>query len=98
MNACRRILLRSIVPPLLCFVAVAAAQELKPIQLPKPVTEGGKPLMQVLKERKSAREFGAQKLTEQVLSNLLWAAFGINRPDGRRSRRPFAAAQCLWYF
>lgn len=85
MNACRRILLRSIVPPLFCFVAVAAAQELKPIQLPKPVTEGGKPLMQVLKERKSAREFGTQKLTEQVLSNLLWAAFGINRPDGRRT-------------
>jgi SagB-type dehydrogenase family enzyme len=47
--------------------------------------EGGKPLMQVLKERKSAREFSAEKLSPQVLSNLLWAAFGINRPSGQRT-------------
>jgi len=85
MNVCCRVFLRSIVLPLICCVAAAAAQDLKPVQLPKPVTEGGKPLMQVLKERKSTREFGTQKLTEQVLSNLLWAAFGINRPDGRRT-------------
>ena len=58
---------------------------LKPVQLPKPQTDGGKPLMQALMERKSTRTFSAQKLTEQTLSNLLWAAFGINRPDGRRT-------------
>ncbi len=67
-----------------CAVAVLA-QELKPIRLPKPQTEGGKPLMQALKERRSSREFGAQKLSQEVLSNLLWAAFGINREDGRRT-------------
>lgn len=55
------------------------------IPLPKPVTTGGKPLMQALAERKSTREFSAQKLPPQVLSNLLWAAYGINRPDGRRT-------------
>ena len=57
------------------------AQELKPIQLPAPQTEGGKPLMQALKARKSSREFSKKELPLQVLSNMLWAAFGINRPD-----------------
>jgi SagB-type dehydrogenase family enzyme len=55
------------------------------IQLPKPDTTGGKPLMQALKERKSSRSFSDKKLSQQVLSNLLWAAFGINRPDGHRT-------------
>lgn len=61
------------------------AGDVKPVGLPAPRMEGGKPLMQVLKERKSAREFGAEKLPPQVLSNLLWAAFGVNRQDGRRT-------------
>lgn len=61
------------------------AQDLKPIALPQPQTDGGRPLMQVLKERKTTREFAADKLPPQVLSNLLWAAFGVNRPDGRRT-------------
>lgn len=55
------------------------------ISLPAPQTEGGKPLMQALKLRKSTREFSPEKLSAQQLSNLLWAAFGINRPDGRRT-------------
>ncbi len=41
--------------------------------------------MQALKTRRSSREFSSQRLPEQVLSNLLWAAWGINRPDGRRT-------------
>jgi len=56
-----------------------------PIQLPGPQMEGGKPLMQALKDRMSQRTFGEEKLPLQTLSNLLWAAFGINRPDGRRT-------------
>ncbi|HVN77619.1 MAG TPA: SagB/ThcOx family dehydrogenase [Terriglobia bacterium] len=42
-------------------------------------------LMQALRLRRSAREFSREKLSDQILSNLLWAAFGINRPetDGR---------------
>ncbi|MFB3903498.1 MAG: SagB/ThcOx family dehydrogenase [Acidobacteriota bacterium] len=55
------------------------------VQLPKPQTDGGKPLLQALSERKSTRAFKPQKLPEQVLSNLLWAAWGINRPDGKRT-------------
>jgi nitroreductase len=62
-----------------------APQVLKPVKLPPPQTDGGRPLMQVLKERKSTREFGPGTLSPQTLSNLLWAAFGINRPDGRRT-------------
>jgi len=60
-------------------------KELKPIELLKPQTDGGKPLMQVLKARKSSREFSNEKLPLQVLSNMLWAAWGINRPDGKRT-------------
>jgi transcriptional regulator with XRE-family HTH domain/nitroreductase len=63
----------------------SAAQDLKPIKLPPPQTDGGRPLMQVLKDRKSTREFGPATLSPQTLSNLLWAAFGINRPDERRT-------------
>jgi nitroreductase len=64
------------------FAASAAAQQ---IVLPPAKTDGGKPLMQVLNERHSTREFGDQKLSPQVLSNLLWAAFGVNRTDGKRT-------------
>ena len=46
--------------------------------------------MQVLKDRKTSREFGPEKIPAQVLSNLLWAAFGINRPDSGRRTAPSA--------
>jgi SagB-type dehydrogenase family enzyme len=41
--------------------------------------------MDVLKARQSTREFSEKKLSGQTLSDLLWAAFGINRPDGKRT-------------
>jgi SagB-type dehydrogenase family enzyme len=65
------------------FTATVHSQEI--INLPAPKTEGGMPLMQALKERKSDREFSSQKLSPEILSNLLWAACGINRPDGHRT-------------
>jgi nitroreductase len=55
------------------------------IKLPAPRTEGGMPLMQALNERRSGREFSSEKLPLPVLSNLLWAAWGINRPDGHHT-------------
>lgn len=67
---------------LLLSLPVLAAD---PIQLPSPRMEGGKPLMQALKDRMTTRAFGEGKLPPQTLSNLLWAAFGVNRPDGRRT-------------
>jgi nitroreductase len=68
---------------LIAGTALVSAQEL--IQLPQPKREGGKPLLQALNERKSAREFGTEKLSPQVLSNLLWAAWGINRDTGQHT-------------
>jgi nitroreductase len=59
--------------------------DLKPIVLLPPQIDGGRPLMQVLKARQSTREFSTDKLPAQVLSNLLWAAWGVNREDGRRT-------------
>jgi hypothetical protein len=54
-------------------------------ELPPPRTEGGKPLIQTLKLRRSIREYSERPLAVQVLSDLLWAAFGINRPSGDRT-------------
>jgi nitroreductase len=58
-----------------------AMAESQVIELPPPQTEGGKPLMEALKARHSSREFADRPLAPQVLSNLLWAAWGINRPE-----------------
>ena len=63
----------------------ALAQPPGAVALPTPDRQGGKPLLQALSERKSQREFDAKALPRQVLSNLLWAAYGVNRPDGRRT-------------
>jgi SagB-type dehydrogenase family enzyme len=70
---------------LLLVPAGLFAQDLKPVALPAPETSGGKPLMQALKERQTTRELTPEKLSPQVLSNLLWAGWGINREDGRRT-------------
>jgi len=66
------------------------ADEIKSIQLLKPQVDSGRPLMQVLKDRSSSRSFGKDKLHIQVLSNLLWAAFGINRTDTGKRTAPSA--------
>ncbi|MFB3853821.1 MAG: SagB/ThcOx family dehydrogenase [Vicinamibacterales bacterium] len=63
----------------------AAAQQLQPIALPAPQKTGGMPLMQALDARHSSREFSPKPLPLQTLSNLLWAGFGVNRQDGRRT-------------
>jgi SagB-type dehydrogenase family enzyme len=46
--------------------------------------------MQVLKDRHTSREFSSEKLPPQLLSNLLWAAFGVNRPDSGKRTAPSA--------
>ncbi len=55
------------------------------IDLPSPQKEGGMPLMEALAKRHSGREFATKELSPQVLSNLLWAAYGVNRPDKGRT-------------
>jgi hypothetical protein len=66
-------------------VAGAASADDAVIDLPPPDKSGGMPLMRALNERKSGRDFSGAALSRQELSNLLWAAFGVNRPDGRRT-------------
>jgi len=53
--------------------------------LPPPRRNAGKPLMQALQARRSTREYDGRPLSDAVLSDLLWAAFGINRPSGDRT-------------
>ena len=61
-----------------------------PIVLPPPRTTGGMPLREALAARRSTREFGPDALPPQVLGDLLWAAFGVNRPDSGRRTAPSA--------
>lgn len=72
------------------FVSLTFAEELKPIQLLKPQVDKGRPLMQVLQDRSSSRSFSKEKLPMQVLSNLLWAGFGVNRTDTGKRTAPSA--------
>jgi len=74
---------------LICPI-LTSGQELKPVQLLEPQMDTGRPLMQVLKDRRSSRAFSTEKLPQQVLSNMLWAAFGVNRPDSGRRTAPSA--------
>jgi len=70
------------------FCTSALGQDL--LELPSPRTNGGRPLMQVLKDRKSAREFSTNALPTQIVSDLLWAAYGVNRPETGRRTAPSA--------
>ncbi|MGO8752206.1 MAG: nitroreductase family protein [Thermoguttaceae bacterium] len=67
---------------LMAGTSSALAEELPPIALPKPEKEGGKSVLAALWERKTNREIKEDKLPPQILSNLLWAAFGVNREAG----------------
>ncbi len=75
---------------LLGLSAWLEAQEAEVVKLPAPQMTGGKPLLDCLKARQSARDFSTDKLSPQVLSNLLWAANGINRPDSGKRTAPSA--------
>ena len=55
------------------------------IILPAPDKEGGLPLMEAISKRHSAREFAPKELPLPLLSNLLWAGFGVNRTNGHRT-------------
>jgi SagB-type dehydrogenase family enzyme len=73
-----------------CFAFPAFAEAQKTIQLPAPQTDGGMPLMKALKLRSTAREYSPEALPPQELSNLLWAACGVNRPESGKRTAPTA--------
>ena len=77
---------------MLCLLGMTSvyAQKEPGLQLPAPQTDIGKPLMQALKLRQSTRTFDSRALPVQELSNLLWAAYGINRPESGRRTAPSA--------
>lgn len=74
-----------------CFALLAAAFVAAPviadddIRLPSPQKTGGMPLLDTLNARKSDRQTQGPKPTLQQLSDVLWAANGITRPDGKRT-------------
>ena len=72
------------------FTTNVISQDTKDIQLLTPVKIGGKPLMNALNDRSSSREFSATELSLQQLSDLLWAADGINRPESNKRTAPSA--------
>lgn len=69
------------------------SEPLKPIHLPPPETSGGRPLMQALNQRTSTKEFAERAIPLEQISNLLWAAFGINRPESGK-RTAASAVNC----
>jgi SagB-type dehydrogenase family enzyme len=71
-------------------VGAAGAREAEMVTLPAPQKSGGLPLMEALAKRHSNREFAARPLAPQELSNLLWAASGVNRPESGKRTAPSA--------
>ena len=59
----------------------ALAQAERSLTLPPPQTTGTATLMEALRARRSTREFSSKPLSREVLSTLLWSAFGVNRPE-----------------
>ncbi len=87
----RRIyLIGSILLVLFFLPGSALTQEFKAIPLVKPQMDSGRLLMHVLKDRKSSREFSNRKLPIRVISNLMWSAAGINRPESGKRTAPSA--------
>ncbi len=75
-------MMKKILCPLLLAMSLLSPLGAEDIPLPKAVTTGGMSLNDALSRRKSTRDFSPRELTLQQISNLCWAANGINRPDG----------------
>ncbi|MCL1889366.1 MAG: nitroreductase family protein [Desulfovibrionaceae bacterium] len=70
---------------IMLLVPAGAALAADNIKLPPPDKEGGMPLMGALNARKTNRAISPEALPESEISNLAWAAWGINRADGKRT-------------
>jgi len=70
---------------ILVCLALATLVHAQNIQLLAPQKTGGMPLMEALNARQTQRTFSPKPLSEQQLSDLLWAAFGMNRENGKRT-------------
>lgn len=81
---------RGVVVALLILNSFIYAESPKPIQLDPPDKTGGRPLMRTLKDRRSTKAFAERSIPMHIVSDLLWAAFGINRPDSGKRTAPSA--------
>ena len=70
--------------------SVSTSQDLRPVVLPEPQIDRGRPLMRVLKKRSSVREYSNKKLPLRELSNVLWAAFGVIHAESGKRTAPSA--------
>ena len=71
---------------LIASLTLSCAAQPKTVDLPKPVTSGGRPIMDAFSNRHAERDFLLQKdIPRQIVSNLLWATWGVNRADGKRT-------------
>ncbi len=59
-----------------------SSKEMSVIKLPKPKMVGGLSVPKALQKRRTTREISERKLALQILSNLLWSAWGVNRKSG----------------
>ena len=86
-----------------------ATSEAPTMTLPAPKKTGGMPLMQAFALRHSTREYADRALSPQLLSDLLWAAFGVNRPASGDRTAPYwrhimvidvyaATADGVWFY
>lgn len=75
---------------LLIFSKITVSQELQPIKLLSPQTEKGKTLMKALEERCTTREYSDRAMSLQDISNVLWAANGVNRVKEMKHTAPTA--------
>ena len=82
--------MRFIIFSFLFLVIYSNSMSQSTIQLPPPETKGGMPLMEVLEKRQSSRSFKDSVMSEQQISNLLWAAYGINRLEINKRTVPSA--------
>jgi nitroreductase len=69
--------------------SVARGEDTAAAELPPPQRQGGKPLMEALSRRQSIREYAARPLPRQTVSDLLWAAYGVNRPASGGRTAPY---------
>ena len=70
--------------PLILAIAAFAAEPDKDIsKLPKPDKKISMTLFDALQKRHSVRSFSDKAIDKKTLSNMLWAATGINREDGK---------------
>jgi len=75
---------------MLLMSKVALAQGASTLALPPPQTTGTVSLLQALRARRSSREYSSRPLPPEVLSTLLWCAFGVNRAESGGRTAPSA--------